>query len=115
MISSKKDYFFIKHHSGLLKVKFEDVVFIEGLKNYAKIHTSGTAFLTMTSMKELESFLPEEYFMRIHKSYIVAVDKIARLSKSKVCFTEQITEQKCLPVGETFRGRLGDFVSDHLI
>ncbi|HEY4149183.1 MAG TPA: LytTR family DNA-binding domain-containing protein [Chitinophagaceae bacterium] len=110
-MNTKKDYFFIKHNSGLVKVKFEDVVFIEGLKNYAKIHTSATSFLTMTSMKELETFLPEEYFMRIHKSYIVAVDKIARLSRSKVCFSEQ----KCLPVGDTFRGRLGDFVAENLI
>ena len=110
-METKKDYFFIKDHSGILKLKFADVVFIEGLKNYAKIHTANAAFLTLTSMKELEAFLPMEHFMRIHKSYIIAVDKIARLSRTGVCFAEQ----QCLPVGETFRQRLGSFVAERLI
>jgi DNA-binding LytR/AlgR family response regulator len=111
-METKKDYFFIKHHPGILKVKFDDILFVEGLKNYVKIHTVNGAYLTLTSMKDLEAFLPEQQFMRIHKSYIVAVDRIARLSRTEVCFDSQ---QQCLPVGETFRQRLGTFVDEHLI
>jgi len=110
-MENKKDYFFIKHHTGMLKVKLADILFAEGLKNYVKIHTTNGVHLALTSMKELEAFLPSDYFMRIHKSYIVSVDKIDRLSRTEVCFGGL----QCLPVGETFRQRVGMFVAEHLI
>ena len=106
-----KNFFFVKLNSKVIKLKFEEVVFIEGLKNYAKIHTLSGSFLTLTSMKQLENFLPPEEFIRIHKSYIIAVNHINQMTKSEVC----IEDRKCLPVGETFRGKLRAFVDGNMI
>jgi hypothetical protein len=106
-----KDYFFIKHNGKIQKVKFEDIFFIESLKNYCKIYTKETSFLTLTTMKSLEEFLPGDAFIRIHKSYIISVNKIDQLTKTEVC----MHQLKCLPVGETFRDKLGSFIAENLI
>ena len=105
------DYFFIKHNGRIKKVLFGDIVFVEGLKNYCRIHTRTSKFITLTSMKDLENFLPADQFIRIHKSYIIAVNSIDQLTKAQVC----LQDIDCLPVGETFRPRLHAFVSDKLL
>jgi DNA-binding LytR/AlgR family response regulator len=93
------------------KVNFSEIVFIEGCRNYVKIHTQGTIYMSLTNMKDLEDILPGDHFIRIHKSFIVNVDRINLLSKNEVC----INKQQCFPVGETFRDKVDSFISSNLI
>lgn len=89
--------FFVKQNSALVKIFYKDVLFIQGFKQYVKIVTTARPIVTLESMKNLEAQLPKALFMRLHKSYIVAVDKIQSLSRQEV-----VINQNAIPVGKTF-------------
>jgi DNA-binding LytR/AlgR family response regulator len=93
-------YFFVNVDYSLLKVVFDDITYIEGLKDYIKIHlkSSSRAIITRMSMKSLEDQLPAEVFIRIHKSYIVSVKHITAVRKNSV-FLDAIE----LPVSDNYR------------
>lgn len=93
-------HFFVNADYKQVKVLYKDVTYIEGLKDYIKIHLQSPAkpLLVRMSMKAVEEELPAARFIRIHKSYIVAVDSITAVRKSSV-FIGQFE----LPVGETYQ------------
>lgn len=93
-------YFFVNVDYSQVKVNFSDIRYVEGLKDYIKIHlkNSAKALITRMPMKTIEEQLPASTFIRIHKSYIVSVDHITAVRKSSV-FIDSME----LPVGENFR------------
>lgn len=93
-----KNYFFIKTGYKSLKVKFDDILYIEGLKEYVNIYTEQKKFTKLASLKSLENELPSDAFIRIHKSYIVAIDKVDAIFGNTI----EINEHK-LPVGRSFK------------
>ena len=97
------DYFFVNVDYSLLKVNFNDIKYIEGLKDYIKIHlkSSSRAVITRMAMKAIEEELPSTKFLRIHKSYIVSVAFLTSVRKSSIMIGE--TE---LPVSETYQDEL---------
>ncbi|MXV15969.1 LytR/AlgR family response regulator transcription factor [Hufsiella ginkgonis] len=96
---------FVKTEYRMLKVEFDDILFLEGARDYVVIHTREGQVLTLESLKNLEERLPGNRFMRIHKSYIVALDKINFVERSRVSIGEQL-----LPVSDTFKGRLDGYI-----
>lgn len=98
---SNPDYFFVNVDYSLLKINFNDIKYIEGLKDYIKIHLKSTprAVITRMAMKAIEEELPVSKFLRIHKSYIVSLEHITAIRKNSV-FVDEME----LPVGENFRG-----------
>ena len=98
--SSAPDYFFVNVDYSLVKINFSDITWIEGLKDYIKIHMKGTnkAVITRMSMKTLEEELPAQKFIRIHKSYFVSIEQITAVRKSSV-FVGTME----LPVGESYK------------
>lgn len=94
------DYFFVNVEYSLVKVQKPDILWIEGLKDYLKIHLQSSArpIITRMSMKAIEEQLPPSQFVRIHKSYIVSVAAITSVRKGSVFLRE--TE---LPVSDNFR------------
>lgn len=97
------DYFFVNVDYSLLKINFNDIKYIEGLKDYIKIHlkSSSRAVITRMAMKAIEEELPSTKFLRIHKSYIVSVAFLTSVRKSSIMIGE--TE---LPVSETYQDEL---------
>jgi DNA-binding LytR/AlgR family response regulator len=97
------EFFFVNVDYSLVKVLFADIIWIEGSGDYVKIHlkSSPKPLLVRTSAKTLESELPAEKFLRIHKSYIVAVASITAIRKNSL-FIGDLE----LPVGETYRDTL---------
>jgi two-component system LytT family response regulator len=97
------EFFFVNADYSLVKVMFADIVWIEGSGDYVKIHlkSSPKPLLVRTSAKTLESELPPDRFLRIHKSYIVAVASITAIRKNSLFIGELE-----LPVGETYRDTL---------
>ena len=69
-------YFFIKADNKLVKIIFDEVLFAEALQNYVTIHTRERKYITYLTFKSVENYLPADKFIRVHKSYIVAVSKI---------------------------------------
>ncbi|UZT99545.1 LytTR family DNA-binding domain-containing protein [Chryseobacterium fluminis] len=87
----KQEFFFVKSEYKQIKINFSEILFIEGLKDYVKIFLKGQPkpILTLMSLKKLEEELPAENFMRIHRSYIIALDKIEAIERNQIVIGSQ--------------------------
>ena len=96
------DYFFVKTElkGKMLKINFKDIDYIEGMKNYVAIHHDGNKTIVLLNMKDLEERLPARYFMRIHRSYIIALEKIVAIEGNTVLL-HKIKE--AILLGETYK------------
>lgn len=104
------DYFFVNADYSQLKVMFADISWLEGLRDYVKIHlkNSNKPIVTRSSLKAIEEQLPPSKFIRIHKSYILSLDSIIAIRKNSVFIKDQE-----LPVGETFREAVDELIRKH--
>lgn len=92
-------YMMVKSGYQTIKIQFDNILYIEGLKDYVKIITDGRKpVLSLLTMKGLAESLPAGQFLRIHKSFIVAVDRITTISRNRVMIGD-----KWIPVGENYR------------
>src|SRR6185437_6343622 len=92
------DSIFVKTEHKIQKVYLNDILFIEGLKDYISIFTPAERIITLQNMKKMEDALPAKYFTRVHKSYIVSVNKIDSIERSRIFIGDKI-----IPVGDTYR------------
>lgn len=97
-ISMVQSYFFVKSEYKMQKVMLDDILYIEGMKNYIKIRTEKGKILTLQSIKKIEELLSSERFIRVHKSYIVALDKIDSIERNRI-----LIGNDRLPIGETYK------------
>lgn len=81
---SAVDYFFVKCEHSYEKIHYNDIQYIEALENYVVIYTKDMKFMTLMPMKRMEELLDEHQFMRVHKSYIVNIDKILSFEKNRL-------------------------------
>ncbi|SEH97381.1 two component transcriptional regulator, LytTR family [Paenimyroides aquimaris] len=86
-----KEYFFIKSEYKQIKINFNDILYIEGLKDYAKIFlvNQPKPILSLISLKKLEEELPSDRFMRIHRSFIIALNRVESVERSQVIIQNQ--------------------------
>jgi len=108
--STSEDFFFVKADKKLVKVRYNDILYIEGLKDYVIIRLKEGRVITLQTMKSLEAKLPSKLFKRIHRSYIVGLDKINALVGNMVEVTEK-GQTKTLPVGKNYRDELLQLVN----
>jgi DNA-binding LytR/AlgR family response regulator len=92
------DFIFVKTEHKIQKVYLKDILYIEGLKDYISIFTPAERIITLQGMKKMEDALPEKYFMRVHKSYIISINKIDSIERSRIWIGEKI-----IPIGDTYR------------
>ncbi|HWB25548.1 MAG TPA: LytTR family DNA-binding domain-containing protein [Chitinophagaceae bacterium] len=80
------EYLFLKVEYQFVRIAMDDIVYIEGLKDYVKVHlkSADKTLMSLTSLKALEEKLPPKRFMRLHRSFIVALDKITSMTKNSV-------------------------------
>ncbi len=90
-------YVFIKVENKMVRVELDDILYIEGLKNYVAIHTKTQRIITLQVMKQLEEVLPINRFVRVHKSYMVAMDKINAIERQEIYIKDRV-----IPVGQTY-------------
>jgi two-component system LytT family response regulator len=97
---TKGDHLFVNVEYSLVKISFDDITYVEGLKDYIRIHltSSQKPVLTRMSMKAMEEKLPADRFVRAHKSFIVAIGKVTSVKRDFICI--QDVE---IPVGESFK------------
>ena len=96
--TSKHDFIFVKTEHKIQKIYLDDILYIEGLKDYISIFTKTERIITLQNMKKMEESLPSKSFIRVHKSYIVAIGKIESIERSRI----QIGD-KTIPIGDTYR------------
>jgi DNA-binding LytR/AlgR family response regulator len=108
------DFIFVKADKKLVKVNFEEVVYVEGLKDYVIIKLDNSRVITLQTMKSLEDKLPVNKFKRIHRSYIVNLDKIHAIVGNMVEVMEK-GQPKHLPIGKNYRDELIELINQNRI
>jgi DNA-binding LytR/AlgR family response regulator len=93
------DHIFIRSNSKFFKVNFPEIIYIEGMKDYLKIHTAEYTLVTHQTMNELEKQLPPRQFIRVHKSYIVAIPHIKSIYGNSVELGRSVT----IPIGVSYK------------
>ncbi|GAO43408.1 LytR/AlgR family response regulator transcription factor [Flavihumibacter petaseus] len=101
-------YIFVKVDSKRVRVELDDIFYIQGLKNYVCIVTRTRKLVTLQTMKQLEELLSPSRFVRIHKSYFVALDKVDVVERQQVYLLD-----KAIPVGSTYLDRFNQILSQH--
>ncbi|RPD40927.1 LytR/AlgR family response regulator transcription factor [Chitinophaga barathri] len=103
---TETDYIFVKTEYKIIKINLEDILYIEALKDYIKIYTAHQPVLTLKSLKSFESRLPKDKFMRVHRSYLVAMNKINSVERNTVMIANQ-----SIPISEGYRDRFYDVIT----
>ena len=103
------DFIFVPVDYSQVKVKFEDIIMVEGLRDYLKIHLRSTnkPLIVRSSLKSIELDLPPGRFMRIHKSYLLSIDQITAIRKNSI-FIGDLE----IPIGETYREAVEKFIGN---
>ncbi len=106
--SSSNDYIIVKSEYKLVQIPVNDILYIEGLKDYVKIYTTDNdrCIMTLMSMKTLERSLPADRFMRVHRSFIVNTGKIKVIERNRIVFGKTY-----IPVSESYKQAFSDYVS----
>jgi len=99
------DHIFIKSNSKFFKVNFSEIVYIESMKDYLKIHTTEYKLITHQTMNEMEKILPAKQFIRIHKSYIIALGYIKSIYGNSVDM-----QNATLPIGINYKEKVMNFI-----
>lgn len=109
-----EDFIFVKSDKKLVKIKYEDIIYIEGLKDYVIIRMNSGRVITLQTMKSLEEKLPDNLFKRIHRSYIVSLGKIESFFGNSVEVKEK-GESKPIPVGKNYKEELLAIINEKRI
>ncbi len=106
------DYIYVKSDYKLLQIPFEKILYIEGLKDYVKIHLEDEPkpILTLLSMKAMEEKLPENRFIRVHRSYIVQKSKIKVIDRARI-----IIGKSYIPISESYKQELLVYINEHSV
>lgn len=105
-----EEFIYVKADKKLVKIAYDEILYIEGLKDYVIIKRKADRVITLQTMKFLEKTLPKDKFIRIHRSYIVAINRIEALNGNMVEITEK-GEAVSLPVGKSYRDELMELVN----
>ncbi len=100
--TKKVTEFFIKNNQSLVKVKFEDILWIEALENYVVLNTFSDKYTAHFTMKAISDKMPDDSFARIHRSFIVNIEKIKMIENNSIVV---ITESgdNVLPIGKSYK------------
>jgi len=110
-LKSDGNFLFIKSEYKILRVKIEDIKYIEGMREYIRIHlTSEKPIMTLLSMKAMEKQLENKNFMRVHRSYIVNLDKVSTIERSRIVF-----DKVYIPVSEQYKEKFHKFVDKNFL
>ena len=97
------DIMFVKSNSRLVKLRLGDIYFIEALKDYVVINTLNTRYTVHSTMKDIEAKLPDNEFLRVHRSFIVRLDKIVAIEQPNLILEN---DKKIIPIGGSYRDEL---------
>lgn len=100
------DHIFVKSNSKFVKVNFPGIIYIEGMKDYLKIHTRDSQLVTLQTMNEMEKLLPVNQFIRVHKSFIVAVAHIKSIYGNSIELGNET-----IPIGISYKEKVMELIT----
>ncbi|MCC9135180.1 LytR/AlgR family response regulator transcription factor [Pontibacter silvestris] len=108
------DYIFVKteQKGKMLRINISDIEYVEGMKNYVAIHHAGQRTLALLNMKDLEERLPKKLFMRVHKSFIIALNKIIAIEGNRILLRNIKAD---IVLGETYRNAFHEMMRKKLM
>jgi len=110
-LQSNNDFLFIKSEYKIIRIKIEDIKYIEGMREYIRIHlTDEKPIMTLLSMKAMEAQLASQNFMRVHRSYIVNLNKISTIERNRIVF-----DKVYIPISEQHREKFQQFVERNFL
>ena len=111
-IEANNQFLFLKSEYKIRRINFNDILYIEGLKDYIKVYTVGEEkpVLSLNSIKSLEQKLPEEKFMRVHRSFIVNLDRIDTIERSRIIFGKTY-----IPVSDQYKDKFQDYLDKNFL
>jgi DNA-binding LytR/AlgR family response regulator len=96
--SEKPEYTFVKSGNKTIKMYFNKILYIEGMRDYLQIHTEDSKIMTLLNFKTIQDLLDPQKFIRVHKSYIVAIDKINYIENNAIKIRD-----KLIPVSSSYK------------
>jgi len=111
-VEANNEFLFLKSDYKIKRINFNDILYIEGLKDYVKVYIQNSArpIMSLTTMKLVESKLPGNRFMRIHRSFIVNLKKIDTIERSRIVFGKTY-----IPVSEQYKERFQEFLDKNFL
>jgi len=110
--SENDEYLFVKSEYKLVKIALAEITFIEGMREYVRIHTtSGKRVMSLMSMKLLEEKLPGNRFMRVHKSFIVNLNHVTIVERGRIVFEKDVY----IPVGDQYKEKFQEYIDKHFL
>ncbi len=107
------DHFYIQSEGKgkLIRINYQDIMYLESAQNYIRIHLADHAYLTYFTMTEMEEILPADKFRRVHKSYIVNLDKISSLEAGMI----HLSDGSAVALGQSYKKGLQDIIQPMLL
>ena len=107
---NNKEYLFVKSDYKILRISLDDIIYIEGMREYVRIHLiNGKSVMPLISLHVLEDQLPSDKFMRVHRSFIVNLRKISTIDHSRIVFDGKVY----IPVSEQYKDSFQNFLNMH--
>ena len=110
--SMERKYIYVKSDYKLLQIDLDKILYIEGLKDYVKIHLEGEqkAVISLLSMKVMEENLPSDRFIRVHRSFIVQKSKIKVIDRGRIVFNREY-----IPISDSYKQELQNYINEHSV
>jgi len=96
--SQSNEYIFIKSENRIEKIEFDEILFIEGMKDYLRIHTKSKKIMTLQSFSGILQYLPGNNFIRVHNSYLVSINKIENIERNRIKIGETL-----IPISDKYK------------
>jgi DNA-binding LytR/AlgR family response regulator len=111
-IEVSNEFLFLKSEYKIRRINFNEIKYIEGLKDYVKVYlqNENKPILSLNSLKSLEAKLPSEKFMRVHRSFIVNLEKIDTIERSRIVFGKTY-----IPVSEQYKEKFQEFLDKNFL
>jgi DNA-binding LytR/AlgR family response regulator len=111
-LDANNEFLFLKSDYKIKRINFNEILYIEGLKDYVKVYTQSAPkpVMSLTTMKLLESKLPEAKFMRVHRSFIVNLEKIETIERSRIVFGKTY-----IPVSDQYKEKFQEFLDKNFL
>jgi DNA-binding LytR/AlgR family response regulator len=111
-VLSNNEFLFLKSDYKIKRINFQNILYVEGLKEYVKVYTvlSDKPILSLSSLKILETKLPAGKFMRVHRSFIVNLEKIETIDRSRIVFGN-----KYIPIGEQYKDKFQEYLDKNFL
>lgn len=97
---TEQEYIFLRVGHRIQKIATRDILFVEGMKDYLRIHTKAEKIMTLLNFAKLEELLPAQDFVRVHRSFLVAINKIDHIEKNRIRIADHL-----IPISDTYGER----------